>query len=1224
MIIMRDSSVFTFLKSKFNDLYGLCNVMEKLIVLKKYNLAMATAKVILDLFCRQTKKELMLTVDVFNDSGLKISLNDMQSVHKILFKYIYDDYFVGIEQFLNVDYEFDFAFLGHNPKITNEDIYLIADNLEVSSILPSLLGLEGNDLISIENLSAQDKQKALNIIEENLNKFINDNIVTLNLFDSEGNPLSRPLNFEAVKKTDRCVVREIPPEVELDKYQKGAVEYIGKPLVINAGPGAGKTRVIIERVLYLIENGATPESILVITFTNKAADELRERFKKDTKLELNVINQMRISTIHSFCRSILSDFCDIPYNLLKRESERNLFFNKHRRDLGFTGPAFLRNYESGQVLKKYEEYALFEVDSEALISYVESKYRPSEEYLSYIDEYYRTHPETQYPTKKEIKALGFRCDVYKARYLQIAKSYNDWIDLMESEHVCDQNYLLVKALNILSDEDNLKRVQYRNVLIDEFQDTDAIQMQIFEYLRSISDTFTVVGDADQSIYSFRAANPKFFNDYSKSDEFEKRILVNNYRSTSDIVDFNEKFITEKRVNPKDLKTVNESKMPVYMLENLRPEDEYRGIAYIIKNLKSSGKITKYSDVCVLFRSHKDKKDILEEFDREKIPYYLKGIDDLIYQDEVKAVLALLWYMLPFNPNLIAYYGDGGQWINLSSFTDKYYEASKVFKLSKKTRDILNEIEHNYHYSVVSAKDNYNPIDSNAKSNSIMSVIRDYDDETLEKIFKQVNPIDLSTYSRDALKSIGITDEHDLDFFCSLNDLKSSLTDVKLTSLQVFYELIKITGFTDELLSRSDFEAKKAALNLALISEIISDYENIMGKYDLMGLFNYIYRSLKYYSCPINEEEDNSQKVHIMTVHKAKGLEYPIVITASIKNRSFPLTFSPQRKSHVFNNYPVYPTPNRFLKYKISEDLEPFEFDREEERVLYVANTRAEELLILSTVLPRTGSKTPVVLQDYEKDLVKIEPDDVFNMKKVTSHMIRDTNLFNQVDFEDILQDYLFCPLKYNLESNLKFKNPTNINKFIDSKLQIIVNRLHNDKFMTDWDRESIEYLVSEVIKSYSFTSNEKSIRHLFNNFADYWDEYGRNFDVVKTAYPVSLEVRGYDINGVIDLIINDNEGVSLVKFIRTRDEMKNYHSFYMELLAYYALALKEREDVNVENLMLYVLDEGKLYEKEYVKNEFILEYLASVVDNISDDNYSKHTVSCGECEFNGLICNFDR
>ena len=1221
---MRENSVFTFLKSKFKNLYGLCNVMEKLIVLKKYNLAMAVAKVILDLFCRQTKKKLVFTIDVFNDPDLKISLKDMENVHRVLFGYIYDDYFVGLEQFLKVDYEFDFTFLGHNPKITNEDIYLIADNLEVNSILPSLAGLEGEDLILVEDLNSQDRQHALNLIEDNLNHFITNNILTLKLFDSEGNPLSRHLNFEAVKKADRCVIREIPPEVELDEYQKDAVEYTGKPLLINAGPGAGKTRVIIERVLYLIENGAAPESILVITFTNKAADELRERFKKDTKLELNVINQMRISTIHSFCRSVLSDFCDIPYNLLKRESERNLFFNKHRKDLGFTGPAFLRNYESGQVLKKYDEYALFEVDSEALISYIESKYRPSEEYLAYIDEYYRTHSENHYPTKKQIKALGFRCDVYKARYLQIAKSYRDWIGLMEEEHVCDQNYLLVKALDILSDEDNLKQVQYRNILIDEFQDTDAIQMQIFEHLKTISDTFTIVGDADQSIYSFRAANPKFFNDYHESDEFEKKILVNNYRSTSDIVGFNEKFIAKKRDNPKDLKSVNDSKMPVYMLENRRGEEEYRGIAYIIKNLKSSGKITKYSDVCVLFRSHKDKKDILEEFDREKIPYYLKGIDDLIYQDEVKAVLALLWYMLPFNPNLIAYYGDGGQWINLSSFTDKYYESSKVFRLSKKTQDILNEIEHNYHYSVVSAKDNFSPIDSNSKSNSIMSVVRDYDDDTLEKIFRQVNPIDLSTYSRDALKSIGINDEHDLDFFCSLNDLKSSLSEVKLTSLEIFYELLKITGFSDELFSRSDFEAKKAALNLALISEIISDYENIMGKYDLTGLFNYLYRSLKYYSCPINEEEDNSEKVHIMTVHKAKGLEYPVVITASIKNRSFPLTFSPQRKSHVFNNYPVYPTPNRFLKYKVSEDKEPFEFDREEERVLYVANTRAEELLILSTVLPRTGSKTPLVLQDFENDLVKIEPQDVFDMKKVTSHMIRDTNLFNQIDFEDILSDYLFCPLKYNLECNLKFKNPKNINKFIDSKLQIIVNRLHNDKFMTDWDRQSIEHLVFEVIKSYSFASNKKDIRELFNNFADYWQEYGRNFDVIKTAYPVSLEVNGYDINGVIDLIVNDGDGVSLVKFIRTRDDIKNYHSFYMELLGYYALALKEREDVAVENLMLYVLDEAKLYEKEFVKNEFLEEYLAGVVDRISEDNYSKHTVNCSQCEFNGLICNSDR
>lgn len=1221
---MRESSVFTFLKSKYRNLYDLCEVMEKLIVVRKYHLAMATAKVVLDLFCKQTKRDLVLTIDVFNDTSLSLSEREMQSVHKILFTYIYEDYFEPIEQYLKVDYEYDFTFLGHNPKITNDDVYLIIKNLKVNSIAPHLVGLEGDDLIQLEDLTADDKRNVLDFIESNLNNFIKKHILTLKLFDSEGNPLNRQLNFEAVKKIDYCQIREIPPEVELDDYQSDAVTYTERPLVINAGPGAGKTRVIIERVCHLIEEGVDAQSILVITFTNKAAEELRERFKKDTKLDLNTISQMRISTIHSFCRAILQEFSDIPYNLLKRESERNLFFNKHKNDLGFKGPAFLRNYESGQVLKKYDEYALFEVDSEGLVAYIESKFKPSDEYIKYIDDYYSTHGENHYPSKKEIKQHHFQCDVYKARYLQIAKSYNDWIELMEREHVCDQNYLLIKALNILSDDDNLKRVQYTNILIDEFQDTDAVQMQIFERLKSKSDTYTVVGDADQSIYSFRAANPKFFNDYAKSDEFENKVLVNNYRSTSEIVDFNEKFISEKREAKKDLRTVNDGKMPVYLLENHGPDEEYKGITYVIKNLMDSGKISKLSDVCVLFRSHKDKKDLLDEFERQGIPYYLKGIDDLIYQDEVKAVLVLLWYMLPFDPTRIAYYGDGGQWINLSSFTDKYYEASKVFKLSQKTMNVLNDIESKYHANVVRIKNNYQALDSTLKSNSIMDVVRDYADDVLDEMFNRVGSIDISNYSRDELRQIGITDEHDLDLFEDLNELKASLREVRMTSLQIFYELLKITGYVDELLSRNDFEAKKAALNLALISEIISDYENIMGKYDLNGLFNYIYRSLKYYSCPINEEEDNSQKVHIMTVHKAKGLEYPVVITASIKDRSFPLTFSKQRKNHVFNNTPVYPTPNRFLKYKISEDKEAQEFNREEERVVYVANTRAEELLILSVVLPRAGIYIPKVLKDFEDDLVKIEPSDVFDMKKVTSHMVADTNLFNQIEFESVLEDYLFCPLKYNLENNLKFKNPKNINKFIDSKLRVVINRLHNDKFMTDWDRESIEYLVSEVIRSYSFSSGERALNELFNNFADYWNDYGQNFDVVETAFNVSLEVAGYDINGVIDLIIRDGDGVSLVHFIRTRDAMRNYHSFYMDLLSYYAIALKERMDVEVENLILYVLDESKLYEKEFKHSEFTHDYLESVVECISANDYSRHRVNCDNCEFCGLTCDVER
>lgn len=259
-------------------------------------------------------------------------------------------------------------------------------------------------------------------------------------------------------------------------------------------------------------------------------------------------------------------------------------------------------------------------------------------------------------------------------------------------------------------------------------------------------------------------------------------------------------------------------MPVCLLENRDDAEEYRSIAFIIKNLKSMKKIARYSDICVLFRSHRDKKEILDIFEKEGIPYYLKGIDDLIYQDEAKAVLALFWYILPFNPTLIARYGDRGHWINLLSFTDRYYNSSKIFHLSYRTIQILEEIEFKYHQNVVSYSARYDSLAGSRSSSSFMDVVRDYSDDVLEDIFRKSNKIDISALTRRELVAIGITDEHDLDFFCALNELKSMLLDntidlaKKPTSLEVFYRLLNITGYLEELSSRSDFEAKKASLN----------------------------------------------------------------------------------------------------------------------------------------------------------------------------------------------------------------------------------------------------------------------------------------------------------------------------------------------------------------------------------------------------------------------------
>lgn len=1226
---MRLNSVFSFLETKYRNLHDLCILMEKFIALNDYAMAIATAKVILDLFSAKTSQELVFTIDVFNDPSLRFTPGDARATHRQLFDIIYGDYYDSKEEFLNVYYDFDLDYLG-DVKVSNDELYLLLKNLRVDAISPRALGVESeSDMIFADELKGDEKREALRLIRNNLNDFIQKHILTLRLYDSEGNPLSRRLNFEAQIRQDYCIAKEIPPEIELDEYQRDAVSYSGKkPLVINAGPGAGKTSVIINRVLHLLET-AEPSSVLVITFTNKAADELRERFKKDTKLDLSVINQMRISTIHSYCRSVLSDFAPIPYNLLKRDSERNLFFNKHREELGFAGEAFLRSFESAHALKKYEEYALFEVDTPALVEYVEKNFTVSDEYREWIHEYYRKN--SSYPPKKEIRHMGFEEDLYNARFIQIAKSYPLWIELMEREHVCDQNYLLIKALELLSDDENLKRVEYKNILIDEFQDTDAIQMQIFERLREIADTFTVVGDADQSIYSFRGANPKFFTDYANSPEFESRTLVNNYRSSSDIVAFNEHYIESKRQTRKELKAYNASKMPVYLLENRNDIEECRYIAFIIKNMMANKKIAKYSDVCVLYRSHRDKKDILEVFDREGIPYYLKGIDDLIYQDEVKAVLALFWYIIPFNPTLIPRYGDGGSWINLLSFTDKYYKSSKIFKLDFKTVSILEDLELKYHQNVVNYSSRYESLNDKSRSSSIMDVVRDFSDEDIKDIIKKTNKTDISMLSREELKAIGITDEHDLDFFTSLNELKEMLfdreidLDKKPTSLQVFYRLLNITGYLDELSSRSDFDARKASLNLALISRIISDYENIMGRHDIIGLFNYLHRSLKYYSCPINEHEDNSMKVHIMTVHKAKGLEYPVVITSSLKENKFPIVFR-DRKGDDFDR-PTYPTPNEFLRYKDSQASEIKALNREEERIVYVANTRAEELLILSTVQTRVNSPLPDVLKRFEDEfgrIERIETDDTYRLKKVTSHMSRETSLFRQIEFENVLDDYLFCPLRYNLENNLGYQNPQNINKFINSKLRVILNRIHNTKTDDDWTRENIRSLVCEVIRSYGFASKtmKRNLKELFDNVADYWMDFGRDYDIVDYGCPVTLEVDGYDVNGMVDLIVRENDTcVNLIHFIQSRDDIRNYHNFYMEMLSYYAYALLENGEFEISSLILHVLDENKQYEIPFDRsNGFVIDYLKGVVSRIERDDYPRHEINCPNCEFSDVTC----
>ena len=174
----------------------------------------------------------------------------------------------------------------------------------------------------------------------------------------------------------------------LNEDQQKVVEYNGnKPLLVEAGPGSGKTRVIIERVKFLInELKVNPSSLLVITFTRKAANELKDRLSED--IPKNIIDEMQISTIHSFCLDFLKKRGNVT-NLIDDDSgeKRRLFIQKYKYKLGFKNEFYLADYQIPSVINKFDEYTTFKVDIDGLIDYIKQTRPIDKEYVDFVNSF---------------------------------------------------------------------------------------------------------------------------------------------------------------------------------------------------------------------------------------------------------------------------------------------------------------------------------------------------------------------------------------------------------------------------------------------------------------------------------------------------------------------------------------------------------------------------------------------------------------------------------------------------------------------------------------------------------------------------------------------------------------------------------------------------------------------------------------------------------------------
>lgn len=987
----------------------------------------------------------------------------------------------------------------------------------------------------------------------------------------------------------------------LNENQQKVVEYNGnKPLLVEAGPGSGKTRVIIERVKFLInELKVNPSSLLVITFTRKAANELKDRLSED--IPKNIINKMQISTIHSFCLDFLKKRGNVT-NLIDDDSgeKRRLFIQKYKYKLGFKNEFYLADYQIPSVINKFDEYTTFKVDIDGLIDYIKQTRPIDKEYVDFVNSF------KFFPSKKVRENEKFKKSWYNARFLQTPKAYVKYLELLDLFNAVDYNTVQIKFLESLKEN---PETQYTNILVDEFQDTDPVQAEIFEILLKNAESFTAVGDVDQSIYSFRGSFRDYFEEFYNKYNAELISLNYNYRSTNNIIRTSEAFIKPQRkeYSKKYLVGARNEDKASYILESLDPQEEAQKIFNLIKDLKDNGKIRQYSDVAILYRSIVSNKNIpflIDKFKKNDISYHISGTEDLIESDEVKSILTLFYYIARKLDHSYGMSNLEKEWLNLRAFCGIDF-IPKFRKLSVETKRYLMELQENFENDVLKTeKEVYFELTGKKSRKKKFNGVFTRNEDVLIEIFKRVNKpvVDLDL----------IEDAGDREFFTELEKLRenvfSSDEEDKLTILEVYYELLNLCGYFDDLvINNGDYELELE--NLSKISRTIFNYESIISANDVRGLFFFLTNVIEGYGTSSSDVDG----VQLMTVHKAKGLEFPVTIVSSLSEYNFPLApRDPMREKDNINKDDTFYTPNKFLEYKdCSEEDEVNLGLAEENRVIYVAMTRAQDILVLS-VVGKMPEEICRISNYFNKNL------DLDNISVSSVGSKPEENKLN-LSYSSFA-DYNNCPWRYNLLNKLHFKvsqkEVTKMGSIIHEALDIINQEI---KDAGEISKENIEKIAKDTY--YLHGGNDEEFDDYMDSIFDYYNEIGFDITVVDSEVPFSIDRDNYRFNGAIDLIYkNQNGEYGILDYKNTIFKDYNREKYAQQLLTY-ILALKNDSkycDIEITEAKIYAIKSRSLIDFNIDESRLATqkEEIQNTADLINSHEFNKNESSyCNICEF---------
>jgi len=395
----------------------------------------------------------------------------------------------------------------------------------------------------------------------------------------------------------------------LNPAQREAVELINGPVLILAGPGSGKTRVITHRIAYLIKVcGVSPHRIMAVTFTNKAAREMEERLRK---LVRSSVDELTIGTFHAICARIL------------------------RRDGKAAGvnPGFVIYDDEDQMTLVKRSLQALELDPKqynpraihSAISAAKSRLWTPEEYLKHRHSYF-----------EEI----------------VQRVYERYQQFLSESNALDFDDLLLKVVHLFrQNEPVLGRYQsrYLHIQVDEFQDTNLVQYELMKQLAGKYRNLCVVGDPDQSIYSWRFADLRNILNFEKDFPEAKIILLEqNYRSTKMILETASYVISaNQQRKPKGLWTENDTGVLPEIVETYTEQEEAQFVVHEIEELVGRGEFS-HSDCAVMYRTNAQSRVLEEAFLRYGVPYRLVAGTRFYERREVKDIIAYLRLIL--NPN----------------------------------------------------------------------------------------------------------------------------------------------------------------------------------------------------------------------------------------------------------------------------------------------------------------------------------------------------------------------------------------------------------------------------------------------------------------------------------------------------------------------------------------------------------------------------------------------